>query len=109
MPTTRTALLTALLFLTAGAPVIAQGDPGPRNTYGRDKLGGMKGEEFEICIADKDLEYSIMNSKYQAAKQLEVLGSFLEQQAAEYGTLDERAWTDLAHALFNMKDFVYLN
>jgi len=36
------------------------------------KLGGMTGEQFEQCIADKDLEYSIMNSKFQAAKQLGV-------------------------------------
>lgn len=40
--------------------------------------------------------------------QLAALEQFLAQQADEYGALDERAWADLAHALFNAKDFIYL-
>ncbi len=40
--------------------------------------------------------------------QIEALSAFLDQQATIYGTLDERAWADLGHALFNMKDFVFL-
>ena len=42
------------------------------------------------------------------SQQLQAFSAFLEQQAAEYGDLDERAWTDLAHALFNMKAFYFL-
>ena len=41
-------------------------------------------------------------------QQLQVSSAFLERQAAEYGRLDERAWGDLAHALFNMKAFYFL-
>ncbi len=37
------------------------------------------------------------------------LKTFLDQQAGEYGKLDERAWADVAHVLFNAKDFIYLN
>jgi hypothetical protein len=36
------------------------------------------------------------------------LQQFLEQQAEVYGELDERAWSDLAHALFNMKAFYFV-
>ena len=36
------------------------------------------------------------------------LKSFLDQQAKLYGKLDERAWADLGHALFNMKAFYFL-
>lgn len=42
-------------------------------------------------------------------QQLQIFQAFLEQQAEGYGALDERAWADVAHALFNTKDFVYLN
>jgi hypothetical protein len=34
---------------------------------------------------------------------------FLSAQSADYGTLDERAWGDLAHVLFNTKQFLYLH
>lgn len=36
--------LTIVVLLLVVSPVLADGDPGPRNTYGRDKLGGMEGE-----------------------------------------------------------------
>ncbi len=36
------------------------------------KLGGMKGQDFDLCMADKELENSVMKSKFQAVKQLEV-------------------------------------
>ena len=36
------------------------------------KLGGMKGEEFEACMADKEVETRIMTGKYYAAKFLEI-------------------------------------
>jgi hypothetical protein len=39
---------------------------------------------------------------------VETLASFLEEQSALYGARDERSWSDLAHALFNSKDFLYL-
>ncbi len=41
-------------------------------------------------------------------ERLQTLQAFLERQSAEHGALDERAWADLAHALFNAKEFVYL-
>ena len=40
--------------------------------------------------------------------QLATLQGFLAQQAELYGQLDQRAWADLAHALFNMKAFYFL-
>ncbi len=36
------------------------------------------------------------------------LEEFLHRQAEIYGQLDHRAWADLAHALFNMKAFYFL-
>jgi hypothetical protein len=33
---------------------------------------------------------------------------FLRSQAKEYGKEDVRAWADLAHVLFNVKDFIFL-
>ncbi|MFT5466521.1 MAG: hypothetical protein ACI8UO_001621 [Verrucomicrobiales bacterium] len=48
-------------------------------------------------------------SREATAQQLLIFKAFLEQQAADYGKLDERAWADVAHAIFNTKDFVYLN
>jgi protein-disulfide isomerase len=36
------------------------------------KLGGMKGEEFEACMANKAVEDAVMLSKFNAAKILEV-------------------------------------
>jgi hypothetical protein len=43
------------------------------------------------------------------SQQIASLEEFLRQQSELYGECDERAWTDLAHALFNMKAFSYLN
>jgi len=39
---------------------------------------------------------------------LDALASFLEEQSTLYGARDKRVWSDLAHALFNQKDFIYL-
>ena len=36
------------------------------------KLGGMQGNEFDICMADEDLKRKIMEKKFYAAKYLEV-------------------------------------
>jgi hypothetical protein len=43
--------------------------------------------------------------------QIERVRRFLDQQASLYGATadDPRIWTDLAHMLFNMKEFIYLN
>jgi len=44
-----------------------------------------------------------------AAEMQDVLG-FLEEQAREYGRNDDpRAWTDLGHVLFNVKEFIFVN
>jgi hypothetical protein len=45
------------------------------------------------------------------AAQIERTRRFLDQQATLYGATadDPRIWTDLAHMLFNMKEFIYLN
>jgi hypothetical protein len=40
--------------------------------------------------------------------QVDAFQQFLQQQAQGYGKLDQRAWSDLAHALWNMKAFYYL-
>jgi hypothetical protein len=34
---------------------------------------------------------------------------FLAEQGKEYGRIDERAWADLAHVLFNVKEFIFVN
>jgi hypothetical protein len=39
---------------------------------------------------------------------LATLAAFLEEQSTLYGARDERVWSDLAHALFNSKDFLFL-
>jgi protein-disulfide isomerase len=36
------------------------------------KLGGMKSEEFEACMQDKELERQVMEGKFKAAKFLEI-------------------------------------
>jgi protein-disulfide isomerase len=36
------------------------------------KLGGMKGEDFESCMADKELEKQIIVGKFDAAKSLQI-------------------------------------
>lgn len=39
---------------------------------------------------------------------LDALGAFLGEQSTLYGARDERVWSDLAHALFNSKDFIFV-
>ncbi len=50
-------------------------------------------------------------SKPPTTDQLDRIRQFFEQQAELYGASDDdlRIWTDLAHVLFNMKEFIYLN
>ena len=40
--------------------------------------------------------------------QLRDFEAVLDNQAKVHGRLDERAWSDLAHTLFNMKAFYFL-
>jgi hypothetical protein len=35
--------------------------------------------------------------------------AFLAEQGKEYGRTDERAWADLAHVLFNVKELIFVN
>jgi hypothetical protein len=39
---------------------------------------------------------------------LDTLAAFLVEQSTLYGARDERVWSDLAHALFNSKDFIFV-
>jgi hypothetical protein len=39
---------------------------------------------------------------------LDALDAFLGEQSTLYGARDERVWSDLAHALFNSKDFIFV-
>ncbi len=39
---------------------------------------------------------------------VDALAAFLDEQSTLYGARDERVWSDLAHALFNSKDFLYV-
>ncbi len=39
---------------------------------------------------------------------LDALAAFLGEQSTLYGARDERVWSDLAHALFNSKDFIFV-
>jgi hypothetical protein len=50
-------------------------------------------------------------AKPPSSAQVERARRFLDQQASLYGAAadDPRIWTDLAHMLFNMKEFIYLN
>ncbi len=45
-------------------------------------------------------------SREPTAGELAAATAFLQQQAAEYGATDERAWTDMAHVLLNVKEFI---
>ncbi len=39
---------------------------------------------------------------------LDTLAAFLDEQSTLYGARDKRVWSDLAHAIFNSKDFLYV-
>lgn len=39
---------------------------------------------------------------------IDALAAFLDEQSTLYGARDERVWSDLAHALFNSKDFIFV-
>jgi hypothetical protein len=47
-------------------------------------------------------------SRTANASELSAATAFLRQQGEQYGTIDPRAWGDLAHVLFNVKEFVLI-
>lgn len=48
------------------------------------------------------------HGKIPSKEKTDQLLAFVELQGKEYGKVDQRAWADLAHALFNLKEFSYL-
>jgi cytochrome c553 len=48
------------------------------------------------------------HGKIPSKETTDQLLAFVELQGKEYGKVDQRAWADLAHTLFNLKDFSYL-
>jgi hypothetical protein len=48
------------------------------------------------------------HGKIPSKETTEQLLAFVELQGKEYGKVDQRAWADLAHTLFNLKAFSYL-
>ncbi len=52
--------------------------------------------------------YEVALGAEPSTDRVAALAGFLDTQAETYGTVDDRAWTDLAHVLINMKDFIYL-
>ncbi len=56
--------------------------------------------------------YTSAFAREPTASELEACRAFLEQQSRLHqasGTEDVRPWKDLAHTLFNVKEFIYLN
>ena len=45
------------------------------------------------------------HGKIPSKETTDQLLAFVELQGKEYGKVDQRAWADLAHTLFNLKDF----
>lgn len=58
----------------------------------------------------KRIEHMVEHAhgKIPSKETTDQLLAFVELQGKEYGKVDQRAWADLAHALFNLKDFSYL-
>lgn len=68
------------------------------------------------ALANHDSDEARIEYMYEKAlgvrpskERIRALKSFLVQQSGIYGEADHPAWTDLAHILFNMKEFIYLN
>jgi cytochrome c553 len=53
--------------------------------------------------------YEIAFARQPTEKELGEALAFLDGQAKEYGRLDVRAWADLAHVLFNVKEFIFVH
>ena len=52
--------------------------------------------------------YEAATTRVPDAATTATLAAFLKDQSTLYGATDARAWADLAHVLFNQKDFIYL-
>ncbi len=67
----------------------------------------------EHATADSRIEVMFHQAfgKPPSPVQIERIQQFLTQQAELYGAAEDdlRIWADLAHVLFNMKEFIYLN
>src|SRR5262249_13862984 len=54
--------------------------------------------------------YTTAFGRPPTAAESEEAQAFLKLQASQYGRADDpRAWTDLAHVLINVKEFIFLN
>src|SRR5262249_17773102 len=53
--------------------------------------------------------YRIAYGREATAGEVADAKEFLSEQGKEYGGLDGRAWADLAHVLFNVKEFIFVN
>jgi hypothetical protein len=53
--------------------------------------------------------YEIAYGREATAEEVSEARAFLREQGKEYGGVDARAWTDLAHVLFNVKEFIFVN
>lgn len=65
----------------------------------------------ELPVSDQEKiaqMVELAHASKPSREQIELLKSFLVSQADQYGKLDQRSWTDLGHALFNMKAFTFL-
>jgi hypothetical protein len=69
--------------------VLAKTGPG-----GRERMTSMYESAFGRLPTDAELADGL---------------SFLADQSKQYGRTDERAWADLAHVLFNVKEFIFVN
>ncbi|MCE3233502.1 MAG: bdbD 2 [Rickettsiaceae bacterium] len=72
------------------------------------KLGGMKGEEFEACMANKSLEESVMKSRLNASQKLEIRSTptFFINKEMSKGTHDLAYFSGVIDSLLagNSKD-----
>jgi hypothetical protein len=53
--------------------------------------------------------YEVGFGRLPSATELDDALTFLAERGKEYGRIDERAWADLAHVLFNVKEFIFVN
>jgi hypothetical protein len=53
--------------------------------------------------------YEIAYGREATADEVREAKAFLREQGKEYGGVDARAWADLAHVLFNVKEFIFVN
>ena len=53
--------------------------------------------------------YESAYGRKATSEELTEAKAFLAEQGKEYGIIDGRAWADLAHVLFNVKEFIFVN